>query len=320
MGFIMRHAIIRIIQAVTVFIWVLSSAQAQNGLASIDGNWYSAQWKYGYVLKNGMGTATSTNSPNFQVGQNILQLTATSPTTFSGQQVYTDGKFYNVQATLQADGRLYFEGAKNAKWFMERVGEAPRASAPPAPTNTISTRFILVNQSTEPVFKVFISPLQSTGWGTDILGEEVLMPGYEQPFDAGAARGCSYDVRVEYRSKRAEEKRSLNLCQLDRIIFNGSTAVQPASQSNQNAAPAAPRPSASYDGTAPLRCGGNVNCRTQAEVVQKMQMRWGAFSRSTHYGSACLKAIETIRSMHPAVYGDGSAGFVQPQMDVCSLR
>jgi hypothetical protein len=319
MDFIMRHAIIRIIQTVSMFFCVLSAAQAQNGLASIDGNWYSAQWKYGYVLKNGMGTATSTNSPNFQVGQNIIQLTATSPTTFSGQQVYTDGKFYNVQATLQADGRLYFEGAKNAKWFMERVGAAPRASAPPAPTNTISTRFILVNRSSEPVFKLFISPLQSTGWGTDILGEEVLMPGYEQPFNPGSARGCTYDVRVEYRSKRIEEKRNLNLCQLDRIIFDGSASKQPAAQSNQNTAPAAPRPS-SYDGTTPLRCGTNVNCRIQAEVVQKMQMRWGAFSRSTHYGSACLQAIQTIRSMHPAVYGDGSAGFVQPQMDVCSLR
>ncbi len=316
----MRHAIIRIIQTVTMFFCVLTSAQAQTGLASIDGNWYSAQWKYGYVLKNGMGTATSTNSPNFQVGQNIIQLTATSPTTFSGQQVYTDGKFYNVQATLHADGRLYFEGAKNAKWFMERVGAAPRASAPPAPTNTISTRFILVNQSNEPVFNIFISPLQSTGWGKDILGDEVLMPGYEQPFNAGTARGCSYDVRVEYRSKRIEEKRNLNLCQLDRVIFDGRAAVQPAAQSNQNTAPAAPRPSSSYDGTTPLRCGGNVNCRIQAEVVQKMQMRWGAFSRSTHYGSACLQAIQTIKSMHPAVYGDGSAGFVQPQMDVCSLR
>ena len=317
----MRNVILRFLQTVTIMSCMLVSAHAQNAIELLNGNWYSAQWKYGYVLKNGVGTATSTNSPNFQVGQNIIQLTATSPTTFSGRQVYTDGKFYNVQATLQADGRLYFEGEKNAKWHMDRVGGAPRASAPPTSTNTISTRFILVNKSTEPIFKVFISPLQSTGWGQDILGDEVLIPGYEQPFNAGTARGCSYDVRVQYRSKRVEEKRNLNLCQLDRVNFDGRSAVQPAPQSNQNTAPApAPRPAASYDGSTPLRCGSNVNCRIQAEVVQKMQMRWGAFSRSTHYGSACLKAIQTIRSMHPAVYGDGSAGFVQPQMDVCSLR
>ena len=31
-------------------------------LAELDGNWYSPQWKYGYVMKDGVGIATSTNS------------------------------------------------------------------------------------------------------------------------------------------------------------------------------------------------------------------------------------------------------------------
>lgn len=193
-----------------------------------------------------------------------------------------------------------------------------------AQTQVVDTNFVLVNRSKEPMFKLFLSPLKSTGWGKDIFGEEVLMPGYEQPFTAGTTRGCVYDIRVEYKSKKVEEKRNINLCQLDRVIFDGSSATQPtappAAQSNQNTAPAAPRPPASYDGSTPLRCGGNVNCRIQAEVVQKMQMRWGAFSRSTHYGSACLQAIQTIKTMHPVSYGDGSANFVQPQLDVCNLR
>lgn len=113
------------------FLFVTINANAQ--LSALDGNWYSKQWKYGYVLKNGIGTATSTNSPNFQVGQNIIQLTATSNTTFTGRQVYTDGKFYNVNARLQSDGRLYFEGEKNAKWVMERVGTPPVSSVPSSP-------------------------------------------------------------------------------------------------------------------------------------------------------------------------------------------
>ena len=108
------------------FLVISLSAHAQ--IAMLDGNWHSPQWKYGYVLKDGMGVATSTNSPNFQVGQNIIQLTATSPNTFTGQQVYTDGKFYKVNAKLQTDGRLYFEGEKNVKWVMERIGLPPQAS------------------------------------------------------------------------------------------------------------------------------------------------------------------------------------------------
>lgn len=312
----MRHPFLKAVQFLLVFFLAFPSVQAQSGIEILDGNWYSKQWKYGYVLKNGVGTATSTNSPNFQVGQNIIQLTATSPTTFSGRQVYTDGKFYIVQATLQADGRLYFEGEKNAKWFMERV------SGTPAPT-ALDTRFTLVNRSTEPVFQLFISPIQSNGWGQDVLGQNVLLPGYEQTFNPGGNRGCSFDVRVKYKSNRAEEKRNLNLCQLERVVFDGRSAVQTAAPSSPrpSTAPMPSRqPSSSYNGSTPLRCGSTVNCRSQAEVVQKMQIRWGSFSRSTHYSSACLDAIRRIRTMHPAAYGDGNPGFVQPQMDVCNLR
>ena len=106
-------------------LWV-TSASAQTPIQRLDGDWYSTQWGYSYTLKNGVGIATSTNSPNFQVGQNIIQLSATSATTFSGQQVYTDGKFYRVNVVLQPDGRLYFEGEKNARWVMDRVNIAPQ--------------------------------------------------------------------------------------------------------------------------------------------------------------------------------------------------
>jgi uncharacterized protein len=116
------------------FLVISLSAQAQ--IATLDGNWHSPQWKYGYVLKDGMGIATSTNSPNFQVGQNIIQLTATSPNAFTGQQVYTDGKFYKVTATLLPDGRLSFVGEKNVKWVMERIGAPPQASSPASQTTT----------------------------------------------------------------------------------------------------------------------------------------------------------------------------------------
>lgn len=106
-----------------------TSINSNNTIAALDGNWYSQQWKYGYTLKNGVGTATSTNSPNFQIGQNIIRLTATSNTTFVGQQIYTDGKFYKVNVKLMADGRLYFEGEKNAKWVMERTRDSTQTNS-----------------------------------------------------------------------------------------------------------------------------------------------------------------------------------------------
>ena len=111
----------KLLQTFTFTLLLSSSIFAQTALQRLDGEWYSPQWRYGYTLKNGLGVATSTNSPNFQIGQTIILLSATSATTFTGQQVYTDGNFYRVNAILQPDGRLYFEGEKNAKWLMERV-------------------------------------------------------------------------------------------------------------------------------------------------------------------------------------------------------
>ncbi len=118
---------------IVLMLWfAMSTAYAQTALQRIDGQWYSPEWRYGYVLRNGVGTATSTNSPNFQVGQNIIQLTATSSTTFTGRQVYMDGRFYNVNVTLLPDGRLYFSGEKNVQWVMQRVGSASSSNPPPA--------------------------------------------------------------------------------------------------------------------------------------------------------------------------------------------
>lgn len=87
----------------------------------IDGNWYSQEWRYGYVLKNGVGKATSTNSENFRVGQEIIFLEPGGNGVFKGRQVYTDGKFYAVTAVLQPNGELQFTGERNARWVMRRV-------------------------------------------------------------------------------------------------------------------------------------------------------------------------------------------------------
>ena len=94
---------------------------ADQELNSINGLWYSPQWKYGYELKNGVGVATSSNSPKFAPGDIILRLKPVMFGEFEGEQMYKDGKFYKVNVSLTADGRLYFEGEKNVKWHMDKV-------------------------------------------------------------------------------------------------------------------------------------------------------------------------------------------------------
>jgi uncharacterized protein len=143
-----------------------------NPIQTLNGNWYSAQWKYGYTLHNGVGTATSTNSPNFQVGQKIIQLTPTAPNKFSGQQIYTDGKFYSVTATLQPDGSLYFEGDKNVKWTMARVGEQRTATPTPQQTNS-QNNFAAVAVPTAPSIRPENYPIKILNIG---LGANSLPP------------------------------------------------------------------------------------------------------------------------------------------------
>lgn len=99
------------------------------GISQLDGYWYSSQWKYGYELKNGIGTATSSNSSSFAVGDKIINLAPAGKDMFEGVQVYKDGNFYKVTATLLPDGRLYFQGEKNVNWYMDRVS-GPSATVP----------------------------------------------------------------------------------------------------------------------------------------------------------------------------------------------
>lgn len=100
---------------------LLNSIASANDISQLDGDWYSFKWKYGYSLSNGKGVAFATNSPNFKVGQEIVRLTAVGKDNYVGENIYKDGKFYKIKATLQSDGKLVFEGEKNVKWEMERI-------------------------------------------------------------------------------------------------------------------------------------------------------------------------------------------------------
>jgi hypothetical protein len=100
---------------------LVTSVASANDISQLDGDWYSFKWKYGYSLSNGKGVAFATNSPNFKVGQEIVRLTAVGKNSFVGENVYKDGKFHKVKATLDQDGKLLFEGEKNVKWEMEKI-------------------------------------------------------------------------------------------------------------------------------------------------------------------------------------------------------
>lgn len=115
-------------------------------LGKLNGHWYSEKWKYGYELTNGVGVATSSNSNNFKVGDKIIRLIPTGSNTFSGEQVYTDGKFYKIDVKLGADGSLVFAGEKNISWVMTRTASTNSAGTKPQ-TPTANQQVAPPNQS-----------------------------------------------------------------------------------------------------------------------------------------------------------------------------
>jgi hypothetical protein len=98
----------------------MQKVQAPATIAQLNGRWFSAQWKYGYELKDGVGTATATNSAKFKVGDEIIYLKPASNNSFEGEQVFQDGKFHQINVSLLPDGRLQFKAEKNISWTMSR--------------------------------------------------------------------------------------------------------------------------------------------------------------------------------------------------------
>jgi len=112
-----------------------------------------------------------------------------------------------------------------------------------SPVYANSTIFEIFNGASESIFEVYISSVEAKNWGKDRLGENVIGSGDTHTFDPGTREGCFYDIRVVYKSKKEEERRRLNLCELSRVAFNGSgTAPAPAN-------PRAPQVSSSGGGS-----------------------------------------------------------------------
>jgi hypothetical protein len=72
-----------------------------------------------------------------------------------------------------------------------------------------------------------------------------------------------------------------------------------------------------FDGKSPMRCGVNVNCENQADVVAKMKTRWVVYSSKTNYSDPCFQSINRVQRINPQVW---DAGMAQQQMEVCNMK
>ena len=100
-----------------------------------------------------------------------------------------------------------------------RGGAGPQGSS--NDTNSGDTTVVLWNQSAEAIFSVFVSPVASDKWGVDQLGREIISPGGRFTLKPPASQGCVYDVRVEFKSGKHQEKRNQNFCRMVDLKIDG---------------------------------------------------------------------------------------------------
>lgn len=77
----------------------------------------------------------------------------------------------------------------------------------------------LVNRSQQAISELYATPAGVDRWGTDRLARYLLPAGQTFPLRLPADGNCIYDLRVVYADGRPEERRALNVCQVDQVVF-----------------------------------------------------------------------------------------------------
>lgn len=112
---------------------------------------------------------------------------------------------------------------------------------PAAQAQTGDPSFNLVNRSSRVIYEAYASPASDSNWGQDRLGQNVVPAG--RNFVMRLPQGeCIYDIRVVYdrQGGPAEERRNINLCNLNEVVFDGRP--QQGGQQQQQQPPQQARP------------------------------------------------------------------------------
>jgi hypothetical protein len=83
----------------------------------------------------------------------------------------------------------------------------------------VNADFRLVNRSGRTIQQLFVSAATDQSWGVDRLGQNVLPNGRAFAVTLPRDGTCIYDIRVVYDNNTAAEKRRVNTCEINEVIF-----------------------------------------------------------------------------------------------------
>jgi hypothetical protein len=145
---------------------------------------------------------------------------------FNVRVVYSDGSHEErLRQNLCNLNEIVFSGVTERQ-SAASVGERPprprQEAAAPISSTTSSTStnadFRLVNQSSQTITELFVSPVKSRAWGRDRLPGTVR-PGASFEVRLPPDDECQYDIKVVYQDRTISERRGQNLCRLNELVF-----------------------------------------------------------------------------------------------------
>ena len=88
------------------------------------------------------------------------------------------------------------------------------------PAQQPNPSFNVVNRTPQAINEVYASAAGQTNWGRDRLGDKTVgANGGTFAVRLPADGNCVYDIRVVYADGKAEERRNINTCNLDNVVF-----------------------------------------------------------------------------------------------------
>lgn len=92
------------------------------------------------------------------------------------------------------------------------------AGLAPALAQNTDPSFNIVNRSGQTIQELYVSSAQVNTWGQDLLGRNVLANGRSFPVRLPSGQ-CVNDIRVVYEGGRSEERRAVDTCPLNEVVF-----------------------------------------------------------------------------------------------------
>jgi len=114
------------------------------------------------------------------------------------------------------------------------VAEQPAPRGGTSAQGVANAAVTLWNRASESIFKIYVSPQSSDKWGLDLLGSNVLPSGRSFNLQPPSIQGCIFDVRVEYKDGRFEQKERQDFCALTELVFTGAQSTQAKTQVGSN--------------------------------------------------------------------------------------